>query len=138
MHLKAKMSTNASNKKSAGPIKVQIDLPALHPTKFYASIKKKRCPKRKPLSEALQKVSHHKPVHNPYTSYTVSYKLQVLSYWYTASIPYGPTKLREPCRQEVASYFRILVSNLARWQKEEKEGKYSGQTREQRRAAGGG
>jgi len=66
------MSTKASNKKAAGRIKVQIDLPALPPTKFYAGIKKKGGPKRKPLSETLQKVSHLKPVQNPYRSYTVS------------------------------------------------------------------
>jgi len=132
------MSTKASNKKAAGRIKVQIDLPALPPTKFYAGIKKKRGPKRKALSETLQKVSHLKPVQNPYRSYTVSYKLRVLSYWYTASIPCGPTKKREPSRDEVANYFKIPVGNLARWKKEEKEGKYGAQTRQQRRAGGGG
>lgn len=132
------MPRNASQKKLAGRIKVQVDLPGLPPTKFYAGIKKKTGPKRKPLAEALQTVSHRKPVQNPYRSYTVSYKLRVLSYWYKPSIPCGPTKLREPTSEEVANYFKIPVRNLSRWKKEEMEGKYATQTREQRRAVGGG
>jgi len=106
------MSTKASNKKAAGHIKVQIDLPALPPTEFYAGIKKERGPKRKPLSEILQKVSHLKRVQNPYRSYTVNYKLRVFSYWYTASIPCGPTKKRDLAEMKQRTTSRHQLATL--------------------------
>lgn len=117
-------------------IQVQPDLPPLPADKFYTGIRKKRGPARKPLVEVLR--CPPKEVANPYRSYTVSYKLRVLSYWIGTKIPYGPTKIREPTRAEVAHRFKIPAGNLSRWKKEEEEGKFTTQKAGQRLAGGGG
>src|SRR5437660_1711769 len=107
--------------KISGRIKVQTALPPLPANRVYAGIKRKRGPKRKPVLEALQK--HRKPLTgNPYRSYTINYKLRILSFWFGKNIPDGPTKMREPTRHEVDKYFKIPPSNLTRWKKE--EGRY--------------
>ena len=62
----------------SGRVPVRPDIPPLPADKFYAGVQKKRGPVRKPLSEVLRRPQ--KEVTNPYRSYTVSYKLRVLSY----------------------------------------------------------
>ncbi|RPA95695.1 hypothetical protein L873DRAFT_1296168 [Choiromyces venosus 120613-1] len=119
-----------------GRIRVQPDLPPLPADRFYAGVKKKRGPKRKPLTKILRKPK--KAAENPYRSYTVSYKLRVLSYWIGTRIRCSPTKVRELTQEEVAAYFKVPASNLSRWRIEEKEGKFKQQKAGQRRAAGGG
>jgi len=120
----------------SGRIRVQTSIPPLPANRFYAGIKKKRGPKRKPLSELLRAPKQR--VENPYRSYTVSFKLRVLSYWAAAKIPCGPTKVREPTRIEVAKRFRIPATNLTRWKREEGKGKFAEMRGDQRRTAGGG
>ena len=71
------MPARRSNQPS-GRVRVYPDIPPVPAEKFYAGVKKKRGPQRKPLAEVLQ--SAKREVSNPYQSYTVSYKLRVLSY----------------------------------------------------------
>jgi len=123
--------------KICGRIKVQPVLPPLPADRFYAGVKKKRGPARKSLTEVLHAQPKRKPG-NPYRSYTVSYKLRVLSFWFGKTIPCGPNTFREPTRLEVAVHFKLPVGNLSRWKKAEKEGKFLLQTRSQRRQGGGG
>jgi len=122
--------------KAAGRTKVRPVLAPLPANRFYAGIKKKSGPKRQLLSEKLR--APPRPVENPYQSYTVSYRLRVLSYWETPSIPIGPTKLRKPMRIEVMQRFQIPGPNLTRWRKEEAEGKYLEHRKSQQRDSGGG
>jgi len=119
-----------------GRIRVQPDLRPLPAGKFYAGIKKKRGSKRKPLTEILQRPT--KVAENPYRSYTIKYKLRVLSYWIGPQIRYSPTKVRQPTREEVSNYFKVPAANLSRWRQEEKEGKFRDQQGGQRRGSGGG
>ncbi|RPA99256.1 hypothetical protein L873DRAFT_1843781 [Choiromyces venosus 120613-1] len=106
--------------KAAGRIKVQPTLDPLPAERFYAGIKKKPGPKRKLLSEQLRVVP--KPVENRYRSYSISYKLRVLSFWDTPSIPSGSSTVHKPTCVEVISRFRIRGSNLTCWHKEEAKG----------------
>ena len=122
--------------KPAGRSKVQPVLEPLSTDRFYAGVKRKTGPKRKALSERQQ--SPPKRVENPYRTYTVSYKLRVLSYWNTRSIRISPTKLRKPTRAEVVERFNIAKSNLSRWKKEEAEGKFKELAKGQCRGSGGG
>jgi len=117
-------------------IRVQTVIPPLPANRFYAGIKKKRGPKRKPLSKLLQ--APKQGVENPHRSYTVSFKLRVLSNWAAAQISCGPTKVREPTRIEVAKRFRIPATNLTHWRREEEQGKFTEMRRGQRRTVGGG
>lgn len=90
----------------------------LDPGEFYAGVKKRPGPKRKSIAE--KKLAPPKPVlTNPHRSYTAQYKLRVLSYWQHTKIRIGPTKTRQPTRAEVADRFKIPLSNLTRWKKEE-------------------
>ena len=122
--------------KPSGRIRVHPVLPPLPAERFYAGVKKKPGPKRKQLTEGLRLAPQQ--VENPYRSYRVSYKLRVLSYWENPSIPIGPTQLRKPTRGETAVRFKIPQTNLTRWRKEEKEGKFQELTLEQYRVPGGG
>jgi len=119
-----------------GWVKVQVALPPLPADSFYARIKKRTGAKRTQLAEVLhvpqkKSQSHHR-------SYTVGYKLQVLSYWYASHIKYGSSKFREPTVREVGKYINIPVGNLHRWRKDEKEDKFAEAKQQQRRLAGGG
>ena len=129
------MPPKASNKQ-AGRKRVRVVLPPLPADRFYAGVKKRPGPKRRPIADAPH--APPKPVESRYRSYTVSYKLRILSYWQTPSIPIGPTGKRIPRRDEVAKRYKISSSNLSRWQKEEKEGKFLLQVGTQKRAIGGG
>jgi len=120
----------------AGPIRVHPVLPALSAERFYAGVKKKPGPKRKQLAESLRAAPRR--VEYPHRAYKVSYKLRVLSYWVTPSIGAGPTQLRKPTRGETAMRFGVTEANLSRWKKEEREGKFQGDTLDQYRGAGGG
>jgi hypothetical protein len=122
--------------KSAARSKVVVTLPPLAPGRFYAGVKKKPGPKRQKLSKSLRKPPP--PVGSTRRSYTINYKLRVLSYWFTPSIPIGPTRKREPTRLEVADRFKIPASNLSRWKKDEIAGRYSEQESSQRQVTGGG
>lgn len=75
---------------------------------------------------------------NPYRSYTVNFKLRVLSYSMGARIRECPIKERELTRIEVVQRFKIPATNLYRWKKEEKKGKFAMMKGEQRRMKGGG
>jgi len=119
-----------------GRIRVQTVISPLPANRFYAGIKKKRGPKRKPLSELLR--ASKQGVENPYRSYTVSFKLRVLSYWAAAQTSCGRTKVREPTRIEVAKRFRIPATNLTRWRREEEQGKFTEMRGGQRRTVGVG
>lgn len=123
-------------RKAAGRTKVQPNPEPLPAERFYAGVKKKTGPKRKLLSEKLR--APPKRVDNPYRSYSISYKLRVLSYWNIPSIPSGPTKMRKPMRTEVINRFKISGTNLTRWRKEEAEGKFSSLRKGQQRISGGG
>jgi len=114
----------SSTRQPCGRVRVYPNIPPLPANKFYAGVKKKCGPRRKPLAEVLRQPS--KEVTNPYCSYTVSYKLRVLSYWAGAKIPCGPTKVREPTRKEVAYRFKVPAGNLSRWKKEEAACKFQG------------
>ena len=116
--------------------RVVPNLPPLPADRFYAGIKKKRGPRRKTLAERLQKPERH--VENPYWSYTVSYKLRILSYWIQTRVPCSLTRVRELTREEVAHYFRVPAANLSWWRKEERDGKFTAMKARQRRAEGGG
>lgn len=122
--------------KAAGRKIVKVILPPLPADRFYAGVKKRPGPKRSSVADAPHVPP--KPVERRYRSYTVSYKLRVLSYWYIPSIPIGPTAKHKPTRREVAHQFKIPLSNLTRWQKEEEEGKFLTQASSQKRAIGGG
>ena len=122
--------------KRTGGTKIQPVLEPLPADGFYAGVKKKSRPTRKKLAERLR--APPKRVKNPYRLYTISYKLRVLSYWKTASIPTSPTQLRKPTHSEVATRFKIPKTNLYRWKKEEEEGKYKDLTRSQYRVTRGG
>lgn len=123
--------------KISGRLKVQPTLPPLPANRFYAGIKRKPGPKRQRLADVLQKYKKP-PTGNPYRSYTIGYKLRVLSFWFGKNIPDGPTKMREPTRLEAAKYFKIPPSNLTRWKKDEREGKFEGPKAGQRRGGSGG
>lgn len=122
--------------KAAGRKIVKVILPPLSADRFYAGVKKRPGPKRSSVADAPRVPP--KPVESRYCSYTVSYKLRVLSYWYIPSIPIGPSAKRKPTRREVAHRFKIPPSNLTRWQKEEEGGKFQTQASSQKRAIGGG
>jgi len=122
----------------SGRVKVQPILPPLSADKFYAGIRKRRGPKRKQLTDCPPKQQKRPTGGNLYRSYTISYKLRVLAYWYGKNIRCGPTKYREPTQLEVARYFRIPVGNLSHWKKDEREGKYAEARKGQRRLVGGG
>ncbi|RPA96987.1 hypothetical protein L873DRAFT_1810496, partial [Choiromyces venosus 120613-1] len=98
------------------------NLPPLPSNCFYARIKKKTGPKQKSLSEVLCK--RKEPTNNLHRTYTVNYKLRILSYWKTSSIPYSPSNFHAPTWAEVAARFRLLATNLSRWKKEEEAGHY--------------
>jgi len=119
-----------------GRIRVQTCLPPLPAERCYAGVKKKTGPKRKPLT-LLLRVEGRK-VENPYHSYTVNFKLHILSYWMGARIREGPTKERQLTQVEVAQRFKIPATNLYRWKKEEERGKFAQMKGEQRRMRGGG
>ena len=119
-----------------GQTRIQPNLPSLPADKFYAGIKKKPGPKRKPLAEILRKPERR--VENPYRSYTVSYKLRILSYWIETRVACAPTRVRELTREEVAHHFKVPAANLSRWKKEEREGKFAAMKAGQKRAGGGG
>ncbi|RPA95486.1 hypothetical protein L873DRAFT_1812809 [Choiromyces venosus 120613-1] len=87
--------------KAARRIKVEPTLDPLPAKRFYAGIKKKPGPKRKLLSEQLRVAL--KPFENPYQSYSISYKLQVLSLWDTPSIPSEPSTVHKLTHVEVIS-----------------------------------
>ena len=123
-------------RKAAGRTKVQPILEPLPAERFYAGVKKKTGPKRKLLSEKLR--APPKRVDNPYCSYTINYKLRVLSYWDIPSIPCGPTILRKPMRTEVINRFKISGTNLTQWRKEEAEGKFLDLRKGQKQSTGGG
>ena len=55
-----------------------------------------------------------------------------------AQIVCGPTKVREPTRNEVARRFKVPAANLTRWKREEEKGKFAQMKGNQRRATGGG
>jgi len=122
--------------KPAGRTKVQPVLEPLSTDRFYAGVRRKPGPKRKPLAEGLR--SPPKRVENPYRTYTVSYKLRVLSYWNTPSIRSSPTKLRKPARAEVVERFKVARSNLSRLRKDEVAGKFKEVAKGQCRGSGGG
>lgn len=122
--------------KAAGRIKVRPVLEPLSTNRFYAGIRQKPGPKRKLLAQQLRSLP--KRVENPYRTYTVSYKLRVLSYWATPSIPISPTKLRKPTRAEVAERFKVAGSNLSRWRNDEAAGNFESLERSQCRGTGGG
>jgi hypothetical protein len=122
--------------KLAGRKKVDVVLPPLSADRFYAGIKKKPGPKRRAIIEVSRVAP--KPVGSRHCSYSVSYKLRVLSYWNSSSIPIGPSRKRQPTRKEVADRFKIPCSNLTRWQREEKAGKFLLQGSLQKRGFGGG
>lgn len=63
-------------------------------------------------------------VQNCRKSYTINYKLRVLSWLQTASIPCGPSKFQQPTIREAADQFKIPFGNLGRRQREEKAGRY--------------
>lgn len=130
-----RMPARQSNQPS-GRVCLYPDLPRLHADKFYAGVKTKRGPKCKSFADVLQ--CPKKQVSNPYRSYTVRYKLRVLSYWIAAEKPCGPTRVQEPTREEVAFWFKVPAGNLTRWRKEEEQGKFIAQRADQRRAGGGG
>jgi len=130
-----KMPSRSSNL-PCGRIHIQSNLPALPADPFYAGIKKKPGPKRRPLSVALLKPKN--PTLNPHRSYTVNYKLRILSYWSSKCIPCGPTRFREPTRAEVADRFQIPATNLSRWRREEEAGHYQEAKGRQHRVLGGG
>jgi len=70
--------------------------------------------------------------------YTVSYKLQILSYWIEKRVACGPTRVRERTREEVAYHFKVPAANLSRWRKGEGEEKFVAMKAGQRRVGGGG
>lgn len=77
---------------------------------------------RKSLAEVLQKPE--RGVENPYWSFTVSYKLRILSYWIEKRVACGPTRVCELTREEVAYHFKVPAANLSQWMKEAGEGKF--------------
>ena len=103
-------------------VRVAVQLPELPAEGFYTGGKRKLGPKRKPLAEQLR--TSPLAVKPPRRSYTVNYKLRVLSWLHKKSIPCSPTRLREPTLAEAANTFKIPVANLGKWQKEEQQGKY--------------
>jgi len=129
------MPTRRATQRS-GCVPLQPDFPPLLANKFYAGVQQRGGPVRKPLVKGLR--HPQKEVANPYHSYTVSYKLCLLSYWIGTKIPWGPRRVREPTLAEVAERFKVPARNLSRWKKEEKEGKFIAQNAGQRRAGGGG
>jgi len=90
----------------------------------------------KPLAEVLR--YSQQEVSNLYRSYTVSYKLRVLSYWTGAKLPCSPTRVREATWEDVGFWVKIPAGNLSQWRKKELEGKLVAQTAGQPWAAGGG
>jgi len=103
-------------------VRVTVQLSELPAGRFYAREKRKPGPKRKLLAKQLR--TSPPAVQQPRRSYTVNYKLRVLSWLQKPSIPCGPTRLREPTLAEAANRFKIPVANLGKWQKEERQGKY--------------
>lgn len=89
------------------------------PGGFYAGVRKRPGPKRKPVSE--RQLNPPPPVKNQNRPYTVRYKLRVLSYWHHTQIRSGPTTFRQPLRAEVSKRFKIPVTNLLRWKKGEQD-----------------
>lgn len=85
--------------------------------KFYAGVKKRPGPKRRPIAE--QQLAFPRAVKYTKRSYTVKYKLRVLSYWHYTKIPTGPTTSRPPNRAEVSHRFKIPPTNLLRWKNSE-------------------
>ena len=117
-------------------VRVVIQLPELPAGRFYAGEKRKPGPKRRLLAAQLR--TSPKAVQQPRRSYTVNYKLRVLSWLQKLSIPCGPTRLREPTLVEAAHRFKIPVANLGKWQKEERQGKYLEPSAVACRIGGGG
>ena len=113
--------------KAAGQKIVKVILPPLPADRFYAGVKKRPGPKRSSVADAPR--IPPKPVESRYRSYTVSYKLRILSYCYIPSIPIGPSAKRKPTRREVAHRFKIPPSNLTHTMAnlEEEEGKFQTQ-----------
>ena len=122
--------------KPAGRTPVQPVLKPLSTDRFYAGVRRKRGPKRKALSGGVG--SAPKGVESAYRTYTISYKIRVLSYWDTPSIRISPTKLRKPTRAEAAERFKVAESNLSRWKKDQGEGKFKELAKGQCRGSGRG
>jgi len=116
------MAPRRRAQQSTARIRVAPQLPELPAGRFYAGERRKPGPKRKLLAKQLR--STPPAVKQPRRSYTVNYKLCVLSWLQKPSIPCGPTRLREPALGEAANRFKIPLPNLGKWQKEEQEGKY--------------
>lgn len=84
-----------------------------------ASAKSKQRPGPKRLSIAKRPLSFPPPVACTQRSYSVKYKLRVLSYLQHAEIPYGPTKTRKPTLKETSVHYKIPIANISRWKHEE-------------------
>ena len=131
------MAVRGNKRKESARSKVMVSLPEHPAGKFYAGEKKKPGPKRNLLKVSIRATPN--AIQNPRKSYTINYKLWVLSWLRVlASIPSGPSKFREPTFQEAATRFKIPLGNLGRWQKEEREGNYLEGSAMSRRLIGGG
>jgi len=106
-----------------------VKLPELTAKKFYAGKRKKPGPKPSLLVKQLG-VSPP-AVKQARRSYTINYKLCVLSWLVWPFIPCGPTKLREATLAEAAKHFRIPAVTLGKWRKEEKSGNYDTENHQQ-------
>lgn len=89
----------------------------LRSTKSYRIVKKRPGPKRKSIAE--RRLVPPPAIKNPHRSYTTQFKLRVLSYWHHTEIRTGPSTTRSPNRAEVSDRYKIPVTNLSRWKKEE-------------------
>jgi hypothetical protein len=89
----------------------------VEPATFYAGVKKRPGPRKRPISEKA--LAPPRPIQTPHRSYTVKFKLRVLSYWRHTRLPIGPTQTRQPSRSEVSRRFKIPLSNLTRWKANE-------------------
>ena len=88
--------------------------PDQHPTSRNL---KRPGPRRAPIAQ--RPLSFPTPVSCTKQSYTVKYKLRILSYLQHGEIRCGPTKTRKPTLKETAKRFQIPVANISRWKHEE-------------------
>ena len=116
--------------------KVHITLPELPASKFYAGESTKRGPKRKFLANRSRAAPS--AVSSSRKSYTINYKLRVVSWLQMPVIPNGPSRFRVHTLAEGANRFMIPVGNLGRWVREEKAGHYLTTSAMSRRIEGGG
>ena len=116
----------ASQEDGTVRIRTAAHLSDLSDTHFYASIRKWKGLQREHLAHKPRVTPTKHPTTLPRKSYTIKYKLRILSWLQVKSVPCGPSPgdLQKLTIKETANRFCLPIANVSQWKAEEKAGKY--------------